>query len=301
MGERDPPRVQERPREPQASRVVPRPPVHPVAQDRVADRRQVHPDLMRAAGPRRRLQQGRGPGPLDGPRTASRRGARRSRPGSRARRACRARRPPRTPRAPRARGRAQVSPLDVVARGTSRSSASCASSVFATSISPDVPASRRCTIPGRSGPPTDESGTSMNSRRFTSVPERRRSVGCVTTPGRFRDHEQMLVLEPDRHRRALRLQRRPRPRSTTDSDSPPRSANDLLRATPSTVTWPAVIARWTSARVRPVSRASTTSRRPGSPTNASAGIARRLGIVRTWRTTTGRAPRRRPRSRRPPR
>ena len=68
----EPPRVQEGPLEPERrSRRRPRPRT-PVAQDRVADRLQVHPDLVGPAGPRRRLEQRGARRAAPGPRTRSR-------------------------------------------------------------------------------------------------------------------------------------------------------------------------------------------------------------------------------------
>ncbi len=46
----------------------------------------------------------------------------------------------------------------------------------------------------------------MPSRRFTNVPLRRFSVGCVTRPGRLGDHQQVLVAVADGDRRALGLE-----------------------------------------------------------------------------------------------
>ena len=217
---------------------------------------------MRAAGPRARPPAASRSRAARGPRTGSPPAALRSRPGSRARRAGRARRRPRTPRAPRVPGRAPGSAAPRRGGGTSRATPRCASSVFATSMSPDVPASSRCTIPGRSGPPHRRE---RDAHAEQAVHERARAaaLGRVRDqPGRLRDHQQVLVLEPDRHRRALRLQRH----LVVDHHRPttrrPRSANDLLRTTPSTVTCPAAIARWMSARV---SRSDGRGPRPDDP------------------------------------
>ena len=83
-------------------------------------------------------------------------------------------------------------------------SARCASSSFATIIRPDVPASRRWTIPGRIGPFTEERGTPIPSRRFTSVPVRRRSRGMGDHPGGLRDDQQVFVLPANRNTVDLR-------------------------------------------------------------------------------------------------
>src|SRR5438477_3400496 len=59
MPEPEPPGVQEGPGEPHPQRLISPAPVGAVAQDRVSDRAQVHPDLVRPAGLRRRLHQRR--------------------------------------------------------------------------------------------------------------------------------------------------------------------------------------------------------------------------------------------------
>src|SRR5690349_24499957 len=64
MIEPDAPGMQERAIEPQPRRLVPSPAVPAVAQDGMAGRREVHADLVRAPGPRTRLEQGRAIEPL---------------------------------------------------------------------------------------------------------------------------------------------------------------------------------------------------------------------------------------------
>src|SRR2546430_7537661 len=59
MPEPEPPRVQEGPGEPDPHRLISPAPVGAVAQDRVSDRAQVHPDLVRPAGLRHRLHKRR--------------------------------------------------------------------------------------------------------------------------------------------------------------------------------------------------------------------------------------------------
>ena len=94
---------------------------------------------------------------------------------------------------------------------------------------PDVPASRRCTIPGRSGSSPGASGTPSPSSRLTRVPSRRDAVGWTTMSGRLRQHQQVLVLEPDGER--PRLEGRPparpgRPRPTRRPPAGTTSARD---------------------------------------------------------------------------
>src|SRR6266566_365852 len=59
MPEPEPPRVQEGPGEPHPQRLISPAPVGAVAQDRVSDRAEVHPDLVRPAGLRHRLHERR--------------------------------------------------------------------------------------------------------------------------------------------------------------------------------------------------------------------------------------------------
>ena len=184
--ERDAPRVQERPVEPEPGRLVPPPAVATVAQDRVAGRREVDADLVRAARSRPGLHQGRAlePAPAPRPRSSA------ALPVV-ARATIRAPRPLQR-RLDRSGGRSRASPAPAPgtggpprAGGTARPAPGTPASSFATTISPDVPASSRWTIPGRSASSPGNSGTPLPSRRFTSVPSRRAAVGCTGIPAGF--------------------------------------------------------------------------------------------------------------------
>ena len=221
---------------PRRGRVVPAAPVRAVPEDRVADRAQVHADLVGPAGARRRLEQRRAGQPLAdleprlgrpalavGPRRCARPGGR----GARRRRTC---------RAPPGRGRAPGSGVRPRGAASSRASASCASSVFATSISPDVPASSRCTMPGRSGPPFRDSG---DAHAEQAVHERAGAAllrGVGDQARRLRDHQQV------RRPRSGPAPAGPPPRAVRSAGSRPRAARrpasrkDFGRAAPSTST-----------------------------------------------------------------
>ena len=58
----------------------------------------------------------------------------------------------------------------------------CARSVLATTMTPDVPRSSRCTMPGRSAPPTPLRPPTWCSNAFTSVPVACPAAGCTTMP-----------------------------------------------------------------------------------------------------------------------
>ena len=122
-------------------------------------------------------------------------------------------------------------------------------------------------MPGRSGPPAGDSGTPIPSRRFTSVPVRRCSVGCVTSPAGFATTRRCSSSIADRHRRALRRERLARPELDLRAARRPASRKDFGRAAPSTSTRPSAIARCTSARGTPESR--------GDDGVEPAGLARR--------------------------
>ena len=87
------------------------------------------------------------------------------------------RRRSRRSRAPARRARAPGTPSRPCGARTGGASARWAASFLATTSRPDVPLSRRCTMPGRSTPPTpDRSGTWCSSA-LTSVPPARRRRG----------------------------------------------------------------------------------------------------------------------------
>ena len=154
---------------------------------------------MGPTGPGRRLQQGHATRAARGPRTASPRGG--PPVASRITRAACLPSAASTANAscstcPRTSARYRRS---MSWRRNMASSARCASSVFATSMSPDVPASRRCTIPGRNGPPIEDE---RDPHAQQTVDQRAgpATLGRVRDQARrLGDHEQVVVLEPDRH------------------------------------------------------------------------------------------------------
>ena len=172
-------------------------PVLRVAADRMADRREVRADLVGAAGLEPDAQQCRGGQPLDhleaGDRRARAVAARRYHRAARAIAADRG-----VDRAARASGWPVTSAR--YSRRTSRAWISCltsaawASSVFATTSSPDVSRSSRCTMPARSGsgPPAARPRSASRERR-SAVPRCR--VGDQA--GRLVDHHQVRVLVDD--------------------------------------------------------------------------------------------------------
>ena len=78
-----------------------------------------------------------------------------------------------------------------------RASSWCAASFLATTITPDVPRSRRCTMPGRSSPPMPLRSARWCSSALTSVPEAWPAPGWTTMPAGLFDHGQVLVLVQD--------------------------------------------------------------------------------------------------------
>src|SRR6266508_721055 len=140
--------------------------------------------------------------------------------------------------------------------------AACVRSSFATSIAPEVPASSRCTMPGRSTPRADDSGTPSASSRFTRVPVRLDAVPWVIMPAGFDttmrcSSSSRTVSGPGSGSMS------PAARSWTSIVSPPATWNDLARSRPSTSNRPSAMARCTSARGIPNRSAATVSRRPG--------------------------------------
>ena len=122
------------------------------------------------------------------------------------------------------------------------------SSSLATTSSPLVPASSRWTIPGRSGPPRGASGIPIPSRRLTTVPPRRFSVGWVGSPAGLRTTTRCSSRQASSSGGPSAGSSAAGARSTWIR-SPPARRCDFSRAAPSTSTPPAAIARCTSARV----------------------------------------------------
>ena len=183
--------VQELAREP----VAPRVPVARIARDRMADRGEVGADLVRAAGLQARLDQGVGRQQLEhlevGARLARRAAADRPALGG----AVVA--PQRGVDRPRSRARMALDQRQVVAphlaRLDLRASRRWASSVRATTISPEVSLSRRWTIPGRSGPRRRPAGLPARRPAWGRVPGRRMDDQA----GGLVDHRQPVVAVDD--------------------------------------------------------------------------------------------------------
>ena len=75
---------------------------------------------------------------------------------------------------------------------------------MATTISPVVSLSSRCTMPGRLTPPMpDRLSPQCAISALTSVPVAWPGAGCTTRPGRFVDDDDLVVLEDDIERDAL--------------------------------------------------------------------------------------------------
>ena len=202
VGERQAPGVQERALEPQPAGVVPTSAVRAIPQDRMPDRRQVHPDLVRPSGSRDRLQsvapsnRSRTSNPVSAclPSVASTTILAARRPsGASTAKASLATAPRTSARYPRSTAWTPNMLL----------SAAYASSVLATTISPDVPTSSRCTMPGRSGPPAGASGTSHPEQAVHERPAAPAGGGMRHEAGGLHDHEEVVVLVADRHGRAL--------------------------------------------------------------------------------------------------
>ena len=63
-----------------------------------------------------------------------------------------------------------------------RASSWCARSCLATTITPEVPLSSRCTMPGRCSPPMPLRSLTWCSSAWTSVPDACPAPGCTTSP-----------------------------------------------------------------------------------------------------------------------
>ncbi len=252
MREGQPRRVQELAAQPvEAGRAV-----VGVAADRVADRLQVDADLVRAAGLQAHAQQRRAArsAALDLEVRDRRRAARRCRSTCACARAGRGRSAPRScPSAPAGGPRRARGTRGSIARaGSEAFSARCTSSLLATTSSPEVSRSRRCTIPARqsSSPPAMRPASAC-----ASVPLAVAARGVHDDARRLVDDDQVLVLVGDRERArrrrpdparppvaARRAPRRARPRARAGAcarprrrraRAPPRSAAPPASASPS--------------------------------------------------------------------
>ena len=184
MQERELTGVQERPRHREA---VADAAVEVVAEHRVADRRQVHADLVGASRLELAGQQRGGDrvvelrvDPVVGPRRVGRR-RRRSCAADRVATVRSARRPP----PGGAPGGARPSPCRRGSRCGSTAGAPAPRrppGVRATTSRPEVPRSRRWTSPGRSGSPTSASSGNRASSPCTSVEPEWPAPGCTTRP-----------------------------------------------------------------------------------------------------------------------
>ena len=121
------------------------------------------------------------------------------------------------------------------ARASSAFSARWTASFLATTSSPEVSRSSRCTIPARHGssPPARDALERLGERPRPVAPR----AGCTTTPGGLVDHQQVLVLVGDRERRpARRRSAAGGSRCRTTISSPPATVCRLGRTRPSTRT-----------------------------------------------------------------
>ena len=244
-----------------------------VAHDRVADGLQVHPDLVGAAGLEAALEQ-RHVGLAVRPRRPRRRCARRARPrappsawvGAPTARSARRSRP----RASRGRPTpARRSGARRRGRRASRRGPSYAGCVRATTSSPLVSRSRRCTMPGPGGSPTPAISGYRASRPFTSVPSGWPAPGCTTRPAG-------LATTTTSSSSCRTTTSTPASGAGSPATSGSASSSTTLaglelaalgHASPSTSTAPASTRSCTSRRVQPVSSATARSRR--SPASAS--------------------------------
>ena len=183
--------------------------VQRIAHDRVADRAQVHADLVRPARVNRDVRQRQHAGPScsrahdPGDGLARLRRARADiffRFEDRVRWARRSAGRP----APRPR-RARRTLSQLRDRETGATSSSCAASCLATTIKPDVPRSRRWTMPGRFSPPMPLRSSRDACSAFTSVPPACPAAGCTTIPAGLSTTTRSRVLVENRQRQRFGL------------------------------------------------------------------------------------------------
>ena len=128
-----------------------------------------------------------------------------------------------------------------------RDSSWCAASFFATTITPDVPRSSRCTMPGRSSPPMPLRSLMWWSSALTSVPRGVAGGRMHDHAGRLVDDDDVGVLIEDLERQLLgarrrrarlgqRRRRRDRPRAPRVG-SRRRGRGDGARGRPSISRW----------------------------------------------------------------
>ena len=174
-----------------------------VARHRVAEGGQVDADLVRAAGVDAHAQQGRAVEAPPRPRSAS---APRARAAARTDMRLRCtrvaadrrvdRRPPSRRGTPRTRARYSFSTR---AAGELRAPATrWVASSLATTIRPDVPRSRRCTMPGPQHAADAREVLDVVQQRVDQRAARRvPAPGCTTRPGRLVHHQEVRVLVDD--------------------------------------------------------------------------------------------------------
>src|SRR5262249_17765569 len=132
-----------------------------------------------------------------------------------------------------------------------RDSIWCARSVFATSRTPEVSRSSRCTMPGRSSPPTPSRSRTWWSRALTSVPEGWPGAGCTTRPAGLsiaRSWSSSYRIESGMASGVSSVVRGSG--TSTVTDSPARTAWERLAGAPSTRTAPSWISLWRRERER---------------------------------------------------
>ncbi len=151
----------------------------------------------------------------------------------------------------------------------SAASLAWARSVLATTISPLVSLSSRCTMPGRRTPPIPARLSPQWARRaFTSVRSGLPGAGCTTSPAGFSQHQEVGVLVADVERHRLRGgQRRRSPRAAA-------TATTLARFDPlRRVGYRRAVHRYPARPRRAASGGCARDRRSGAP--ASGPGARR--------------------------
>ena len=119
--------------------------------------------------------------------------------------------------------------------GSTSCSRSCASSERATTSSPDVSRSRRCTIPGRSSSPP---AASSASRPWTSVPVSWPAPGWTTTPAGLSTTSRCSSSQATRRSISSAAGGAGSGGSSTTTSSPPSSRWLFARRSPSTSTAP---------------------------------------------------------------
>src|SRR2546423_6488749 len=147
-------------------------------------------------------------------------------------------------------------------RASAATSTSYARGDRATSMSPLVSRSRRCTMPGRAGSPTSESSGNRSSSPFTSVPPACPAPGWTTSPAGLLTTTRLSSAKRTSTGTGSGPGGRSGGGSERSSTSAPASRRWLLTTgCPPTSTAPSSMRRATSARLQPVRSARAPSSR----------------------------------------